>query len=93
MSSYSRLRQRIRRSSSVNKTPVCSTWNEADNRILVTADSIDFDPETISNLGKEGFNVAYLPYQGDSRAYHKGLGHVADDLEAKESYAIIGRHP
>lgn len=52
--------------------------------------SPDFDPTTISQWKEEAFAVAYLPYEGDVKAYENSLLHLADPLEPGDKYAIVG---
>lgn len=90
MPSRNGLGKRLRRSSTVNTTPIHSSWSEVSSPVLVTSDSIDFDPSITATLAHEGFGVAYLPYQGDAKVYQKSLELLVDSLEAGGQYAIIG---
>ncbi len=57
---------------------------------MITSNSTDFDPTTISHWKEEGFAVAYLPFDGDAKAYRNSLQHLADPLELGDKYAIVG---
>lgn len=61
-------------------------------RLHVTADDNDFDPTIMRHFREEGFDVTYLPYGNDVKAYKNDLKHLADDLELGESYAIVGQY-
>lgn len=66
------------------------SWNNSSPRLILTGDTLDFDPTTISHWKEEGFAVAYLPYDGDVKAYRNNLPHLADPLGLGEKYAIVG---
>jgi hypothetical protein len=66
------------------------SWHSALPRLVVTSDTPDFDQDIIENWKDEGFQVAYLPYDGDKKDYHNKLQHLADPLELGEKYAIVG---
>lgn len=79
---------RIRRGTQVRSMQF--SWNNALPRLVLTSDTPDFDHEIIENWMDEGFQVAYLPYDGDRKDYHTKLQHLADPLELGEKYAIVG---
>jgi hypothetical protein len=81
---------KIRRSSSHNSSPIQHSWNYQTPKLLLTSDTPDFDPTTISHWREEGFAVAYLPYDGDAKSYLNTLRHLGDPLEVGEKYAIVG---
>jgi hypothetical protein len=85
-----RLQEKVRRSSSVNASPMHFSWHSSSPRLVVTSYSPDFDPTTILHWKEEGFAVAYLAYDGDAKAYRNHLGHLADSLELGDKYAIVG---
>lgn len=49
----------------------------------------DFDPTTIDNWKAEGFAIAYIPYEGDLKTYHKALLSIAESLALGDKYAIV----
>lgn len=51
---------------------------------------IDFDPTIIDHFKEEGFDIAYLPFNGDTKYYGRQLQHLADPLELGDKYAIVG---
>lgn len=65
-------------------------WNNMHPRLVLTSDTPDFDPEIIGHFKEEGFQVSYLPYDGDRTIYHAQLQQLADTLELGERYAIVG---
>jgi len=65
------------------------SWNSTP-RIVVTADTDDFDPATIQHFEEEGFIVSYLPYNGDRKEYNRQLKHLGDPMELGDRYALIG---
>ena len=77
---------RIRRSRGTN----VFSWSNALPRLVVTSDTPDFDQDILEQWKEEGFQVAYLPYDGDKKDYHNKLQHLADPLELGEKYAIVG---
>lgn len=66
------------------------SWHNLSPRLVITSNSPDFDPTTISHWKEEGFAVAYLQYNGDAKAYRNDLQHLADPLELGDKYAIVG---
>jgi hypothetical protein len=81
---------RIRRSRGPNVRQMHFSWNNALPRLVVTSDTPGFDQDIIENWKEEGFQVAYLPYDGDKKDYQNKLQHLADPLELGEKYAIVG---
>jgi hypothetical protein len=79
---------RIRRGTNVRQMKF--SWNNACPRLVLTSDTPDFDHGIIDQWKDEGFQVAYLPYDGDRKDYHNKLQHLADRLELGEKYAIVG---
>jgi hypothetical protein len=77
---------RIRRSRGTN----VFSWSNALPRLVVTSDTPDFDMNILEQWKEEGFQVAYLPYDGDKKDYQNKLQHLADPLEVGERYAIVG---
>lgn len=62
-------------------------------RVVLTANSSDFDPVTIKNWKDEGYEVVYLPFPADRAEYIEQLKHLSDPLELGEKYAIVGLRP
>jgi hypothetical protein len=81
---------RIRRSRGTNTRRIQFSWSNALPRIVVTSDTPDFDTDILEQWKEEGFQVAYLAYDGDKKDYHNKLQHLADPLELGEKYAIVG---
>lgn len=80
---------RIRRSTGPSVRQMHFGWNNALPRLVVTADTPDFDPDIIKHWKVEGFQVVYLPYDGNKKAYYDNLQHLADPLELGEIYAVV----
>lgn len=70
--------------------PVHFGWHNTLPRLVVTSDTDNFDEEILEDWKEEGFQVAYLPYGGDKKAYHNKLQHLADPLDLGDKYAIVG---
>ena len=66
------------------------SWSESQPLLVLTAEGSDFDPVTIKNWKDEGYQVNYLPYNGNKKEYMMELQHLADPLELGEKYAIVG---
>ena len=81
---------RIRTPRGTNARPMHFGWNNALPRLVLTADTPDFDPDIVEGWKDEGFQVAYLPYDGNKKDYRDKLQHLADPLELGEKYAIVG---
>jgi hypothetical protein len=86
----SKLKERIRRSSTINASPMHFSWHNISPRLILSNHSPDFDPITVAHWKEEGFGVAYLPYEGDAKVYRNSLQHLADPLELGDKYAIVG---
>jgi len=65
------------------------SWSTSIPRLVVTSDTDDFDDDILSNFKEEGFNIWYLPYNGDKAGYRKQIDHLSDELELGEHYAIV----
>lgn len=59
------------------------------SKIYITSDGEDFDPFIIEQWQSEGFEVDYIPYDGNLRAYKNLLMHIGDDFGLGEHYALI----
>lgn len=67
---------------------------DAPPRLVLTAaapSSTSFSPTIIQNFKDEGYDVTYLPFTGDNKAFRTHLAHLADPLELGEKYAIVGQ--
>lgn len=63
-------------------------------RLVLTASaptSTSFSQSIIHNFQAEGYDVTYLPFTGDPKAFRSHLSHLADPLELGEKYAIVGQ--
>lgn len=68
--------------------------NGANNaRLCITAETPDFDIETIKNWQDEGFDVVYLPFDGGGKDYGSRLMGVKEGLGVGENYAVVGVFP
>lgn len=87
--STSKKRVTIRRSGPKN---MHFSWHNTNSmpRLIVTSDTTDFDRTILEHFMEEGFQVAYLPYDGDKKDYNNKLRHLADPLELGDKYAIVG---
>lgn len=66
--------------------------NGANNaRLCITAETPDFDSETIRNWQDEGFDVLYLPFEGGGKDYASRLMAVKEGLGVGENYAVVGK--
>jgi len=79
------IRRRMRGSGRIHLT-----WNAVLPRLVITSDTTDFDRTTLSHFQAEGFQLSYLPYDGDHKDYHNKLQHLQDPLELGDKYAIVG---
>lgn len=59
-------------------------------RLCISAETPDFDTETLRNWRDEGFDVIYVPYDGDQREYVARLKSVKEGLGVGENYAVLG---
>ncbi|EAW13425.1 dienelactone hydrolase [Aspergillus clavatus NRRL 1] len=61
----------------------------AKTRICITAETPDFDNETIRQWQDEGFEVMYLPYNNGGKEYISQLRSVKEGLGVGVNYAVI----
>lgn len=87
-----RVRQRIR-GSATRSGELHFGWNSITPRLVLTSDTSDFDQTIVDHFRDEGFQVTYLPYEGDHSGYVGRLRHLADPLELGDRYAIVGEAP
>lgn len=59
-------------------------------RLCITAETEDFDNETLRSWQDEGFDVVYVPYEVGVKEYITRLRSVREGLGVGENYAIIG---
>ncbi|KAJ5691945.1 hypothetical protein N7462_001368 [Penicillium macrosclerotiorum] len=66
-------------------------YNNGNNnaRVCVTAETGEFDIETIKNWQEEGFDVVYLPLDGGGKDYESRLRSVKEGLGVGENYAVV----
>lgn len=62
-------------------------------RLCITAETEDFDNETLRSWQDEGFDVVYVPYEVGVKEYITRLRSVREGLGVGENYAIIGMSP
>ena len=86
----SRLKQQVRNNIRGTGRGVHLKWNTAVPRLVITSDTDEFDPTIISHFQEEGFQLAYLAYEGNHSEYTAKLQHLQDPLELGEKYAIVG---
>ena len=69
-------------------------WNhsKAPPRLVLIAESEDFDRNTIKNWKDEGFQIMYMPFSGGKKELITHLHNVSEPLELGETYAIVGEH-
>ncbi|KAJ5101394.1 hypothetical protein NUU61_003616 [Penicillium alfredii] len=66
-------------------------YNNGSNnaRLCITAETADFDTETIQNWQDEGFDVVYLPYDGGGKEYENQLKSIKNGLGVGENYGVL----
>ena len=66
-------------------------WHKGPHLLYLSAESPDFDQETIRNWHDEGFKVIYLPFDiHKKKEYREQLHHLGDSLSMGEKWAIVG---
>ncbi|KAI9372762.1 hypothetical protein BJX61DRAFT_505906 [Aspergillus egyptiacus] len=63
--------------------------NSKNARLIITAETPDFDVEFIEAWQKEGFSVVYVAYSEDEKEYSRRLSAVKDGLSVGDNYAVI----
>ena len=86
------VRKRIRGTVITSGTHQHFNWDNVLPRLIITSDTSDFDQTIIDHFLAEGFQVTYIEYDGNKKAYVDKLRHVADTLEAFDKYAIVGEY-
>lgn len=61
-------------------------------RVCITAETEEFDTQTIRAWADEGFDVVYVPFNNGGKDYAARLRTVKDGLGVGDNYAIIGKH-
>ena len=59
-------------------------------RVLLSADSPQFNTVTIGHWREEGFTVSYLPFSGSQKEYAQSLRAIAEPLGFREEFALVG---
>lgn len=65
-------------------------------RLCISAETDDFDSETVRSWRDEGFDVVYVPANCDEKEYISRLRSVKEGLGVGENYAVLGmyfQHP
>ena len=66
-------------------------WHKGPHLLYISAESPDFDQQTIRNWHDEGFKVVYLPFDMQrKKEYRAQLSHLGDSLSMGEKWAIVG---
>ncbi|OJJ06769.1 hypothetical protein ASPVEDRAFT_88056 [Aspergillus versicolor CBS 583.65] len=63
--------------------------NSRNARLIITAETPEFDREFVEAWLKEGFNVVYVPYSEDEKEYARRLTAVKEGLSVGDNYGII----
>jgi hypothetical protein len=64
--------------------------NSRNARLIITAETPDFDTEFVQAWSKEGFNTIYIPYHEDEKEYIRRLMAVKEGLSVGDNYGVIG---
>jgi hypothetical protein len=70
-----------------------STGRREIARLYLTAEDPEFDPVTIQHWKDEGFEVTYLPYNGDARSFKQQLHGIGDTLDLGDRWVLVGTTP
>ena len=70
--------------------PMHFSWSQTSPRLVITAEDTEFDPTTIQHWREEGFDVHYLPYDGNPKGFRSQLQQLAEPLELGDKWALIG---
>lgn len=60
-------------------------------RLCLTAESDEFDEQTLQDWQAEGFDASYLPMGKGGEKYRESLDSLSRGLTVGQSYAIIGK--
>ena len=66
-------------------------WGLRTARVLLSAESVQFDPVSIKHWREEGFTVSYLAFNGNAKEYAASLRSIAEPLGFGEEFALIGK--
>lgn len=85
--------KQVRRRSTSQHSFQVKWYRDDTPRLLVTADTQEFDPAVIQHFKDEGFDVAYLPQAGvtDIKSAVGELDRLEEPLEVGDRYAIVGK--
>lgn len=64
--------------------------NTKNARLIITAETPDFDADFVEAWQKEGFNCIYVPYNSDEKEYARAIMAVKEGLGVGDNYGIIG---
>lgn len=59
-------------------------------RLCITAETGEFDNETLRSWKDEGFDIVYVPYEVGEKEYIARLRSVREGLGVGENYAVVG---
>ncbi|KAL4875473.1 hypothetical protein BJY04DRAFT_164411 [Aspergillus karnatakaensis] len=63
--------------------------NSRNARLIISAETDDFDSEFVQQWQKEGLNVIYVPYTTDEKEYARRLMAVKEGLGVGDNYGVI----
>ncbi|KAL4985121.1 hypothetical protein BDW68DRAFT_165680 [Aspergillus falconensis] len=63
--------------------------NSRNARLIITAETPDFDAEFVEAWSKEGFNTIYIPFHEDEKEYVRRLMAVKEGLGVGDNYGVI----
>ncbi|KAL2832488.1 hypothetical protein BDW59DRAFT_105571 [Aspergillus cavernicola] len=63
--------------------------NSRNARLIITAETPDFDTEFVQAWQKEGFSVIYVPYSEDEKEYARRIMAVKEGLGVGDNYGVI----
>ena len=59
-------------------------------RLYITAEDTEFDATTIQHWKDEGFDVTYVPYDGEPKSLQQQLHKIGDSSDLGEKWGLIG---
>lgn len=68
------------------------SWKGQSPVVVVTAESDDFDEQTLNAWRGEGFEVRYIALGDSGTTYVKTLQSLGDSIGVGGSYAIVGTY-
>jgi hypothetical protein len=60
-------------------------------RLCITAETEEFDRDTLRNWQNEGFDIVYVPFNAGGKDYLSRINSVKEGLGVGEQYAIVGK--